>query len=99
MALKDRIPLGVSLPHRAPDHPVPVASISDVAQRAEALGFRDLWVTDNTLDHASCLDSLTILTYAAAQTTTIRLGVNVIPSHFTPHLLTSAKHQQRYHLP
>lgn len=78
MALKDRIPLGVSLPHRAPDHPVPVASISDVAQRAEALGFRDLWVTDNTLDHASCLDSLTILTYAAAQTTTIRLGVSVL---------------------
>lgn len=78
MALKDRIPLGMSLPHRAPDHPVPVASISDVAQRAEALGFRDLWVTDNTLDHASCLDSLTILTYAAAQTTTIRLGVSVL---------------------
>ncbi|MDH3604136.1 MAG: LLM class flavin-dependent oxidoreductase, partial [Candidatus Tectomicrobia bacterium] len=75
---KDRIPLGVSLPHRSPDHPVPVASISEVAQRADALGFRDLWVTDNTLDHASCLDSLTILTYAAAQTTTIRLGVSVL---------------------
>jgi probable F420-dependent oxidoreductase len=78
MSLKDQIPLGMSLPHRAPDHPVPVASISEVAQRAEVLGFRDLWVTDNTLDHASCLDSLTILTYAAAQTTTIRLGVSVL---------------------
>jgi probable F420-dependent oxidoreductase len=78
MALKDQIPLGMSLPHRAPDHPVPVVSISEVAQRAEAVGFRDLWVTDNTLDHASCLDSLTILTYAAAQTTTIRLGVSVL---------------------
>jgi alkanesulfonate monooxygenase SsuD/methylene tetrahydromethanopterin reductase-like flavin-dependent oxidoreductase (luciferase family) len=76
MSLKDQIPLGMSLPHRSPDHPVSVASISEVAQRAEALGFRDLWVTDNTLDHASCLDSLTILTYAAAQTTTIRLGVS-----------------------
>lgn len=64
MSLKDQIPLGMSLPHRAPDHPVPVASISEVAQ-----------------------------------TTTIRLGVNVIPIPFTPHLLTSAKHQQRYHLP
>jgi probable F420-dependent oxidoreductase len=78
MSLKDQIPLGMSLPHRAPDHPVPVASISEVAQRAEVLGFRDLWVTDNTLDHASCLDSLTILTYAAAQTTTIRLGGSVL---------------------
>ena len=61
MSLKDQIPLGMSLPHRAPDHPVSVASIRDVAQRAEALGFRDLGVTDNTLEHASCLDSLTIL--------------------------------------
>jgi hypothetical protein len=27
-----------------------------VAQRAEALGFRDLWVTENTLDHVFCFD-------------------------------------------
>ncbi len=78
MALKDQIPFGMSLPHRAPDQPVSVAAVNAVAQRAEALGFRDLWVTDNTLDHASCLDSLTLLTYAAAKTTTIRLGVSVL---------------------
>jgi probable F420-dependent oxidoreductase len=77
MALKDTIPLGMSLPHRSPD-PIAVATICQVAQRAEALGFRDLWVTDNTLDHASCFDSLTLLTYAAALTTTIRLGVSVL---------------------
>lgn len=77
MALKDTIPLGMSLPHRSPD-PIAVTTICQVAQRAEALGFRDLWVTDNTLDHASCLDSLTLLTYAAALTRTIRLGVSVL---------------------
>jgi probable F420-dependent oxidoreductase len=77
MALKDTIPLGMSLPHRSPDR-IAVATICQVAQRAEALGFRDLWVTDNTLDHASCFDSLTILTYAAALTSTIRLGVSVL---------------------
>ncbi|MCZ6873545.1 MAG: LLM class flavin-dependent oxidoreductase [bacterium] len=77
MALKDHIPLGMSLPHRSPD-PIEVAVIQHVAQRAEALGFRDLWVTDNTLDHASCLDALTLLTYAAAITTTIRVGVSVL---------------------
>ena len=37
-----------------------------VAQRAEALGFRDLWVTENTLDHVFCFDPMVILTYAAA---------------------------------
>jgi len=87
MALKDQIPLGMSLPHRSPD-PIAVPVIQQVAQRAEALGFRDLWVTDNTLDHASCLDSLTLLTYAAALTSTIRLGVSVLvlPVHNPIHI-------------
>ena len=69
MILKDQISLGMSLPHRSPDHAVEVAAIGEVAQRAEARGFRDLWITDNTLDHVSSLDSLTMLTYAAAHTT------------------------------
>jgi probable F420-dependent oxidoreductase len=77
MALKDTISLGVSLPHRSPD-PIEVAVVRQVAQRAEALGFRDLWVTNNTLDHAGCFDSLTLLSYAAALTAKIRLGVSVL---------------------
>jgi len=77
VALKDRIPLGMSLPHRSPD-PLDVTAVRTVAQRADALGFRDLWVTDNALDHAHSFDSLTVLTWAAAVTTRIRLGVSVI---------------------
>jgi probable F420-dependent oxidoreductase len=77
MALKDSISLGMSLPHRSPD-PIDETVVRQVAQRAEALGFRDLWVTDNTVDEAGCFDSLTVLTYAAALTTTIRLGVSVL---------------------
>jgi probable F420-dependent oxidoreductase len=77
MALKDRIPFGMSLPHRSPD-PIGVADVRAVAQRAEALGFRDLWVTENTLDHVTCLDPVVALTYAAAVTSTIRLGASVV---------------------
>lgn len=77
MALKDAVALGMSLPHRSPD-PIDEAVVRRVAQRAEALGFGDLWVTHNTLDHAGCFDALTVLTYAAALTTTIRLGVSVL---------------------
>ena len=44
---EDQIVLGMSLPHRSPD-PIDVAVVRQVAQRAEALGFRDLWVTNNT---------------------------------------------------
>src|SRR5216683_6315591 len=77
MALKDRIPFGMALPHRAPE-PIDVAVVRQVAQRADALGFQDLWVTENTIDHVFCFDALTILTYVAAITTRIRLGVAVI---------------------
>ncbi len=77
MALKDRIPLGIALPHRSPD-PIAMADVLHVARRAEALGFRDLWVTENTLDHVTCFDPVVILTYAAAVTSRIRLGASVV---------------------
>jgi probable F420-dependent oxidoreductase len=87
MALKDTIPFGMVLPHRSPD-PVDMQAVHRVAQRAEALGFRDLWVTENTLDHVFCFDPMVILTYAAAVTTTIRVGVSVVvlPVHNPRHV-------------
>jgi probable F420-dependent oxidoreductase len=77
MALESRIPFGMSLPHRSPDRLDP-PTVSRVAQRAEALGFRDLWVTENTLDHVFSFDPMVVLTYAAAITQRIRLGVAVV---------------------
>ena len=77
MALKALIPLGIALPHRSPD-PIAMTTVHRVATRAEALGFRDLWVTENTLDHVTCFDPVVILTYAAAVTSRIRLGASVV---------------------
>ena len=77
MLLKDRIPFGMSLPHRSPD-PIDMRAVHTVAQRAEALGFSDLWVTENTLDHVTCFDPVVVLTYAAAVTSRIRLGASVV---------------------
>ena len=77
MALKDRIALGMSLPHRSPE-PIDMNVVRQVAQRAEALGFRDLWVTENTLDHVFSFDPMVVLTYAAAMTRSIRVGVSVV---------------------
>ncbi|HEX9867357.1 MAG TPA: LLM class flavin-dependent oxidoreductase [Candidatus Tectomicrobia bacterium] len=87
MTLKDQIPLGMVLPHRSPD-PVDIRVVRQVAQRADALGFRDLWVTENTLDHVFCFDPMIVLTYAAAVTTRIRLGVSVVvlPVHNPIHV-------------
>ncbi len=87
MALKDTVTFGVALPHRSPD-PIDIAAVRRVAQRAETLGFSDLWVTENTLDHVFCFDPVVVLTYAAAITTTIRLGVSVVvlPVHNPVHV-------------
>src|SRR5262249_47884220 len=76
MALKDKISLGMSLPHRSPE-PIDMSVVRQVAQRADALGFRDLWVTETTLDHVFWFARMVILTYAAAVTTRIRVGVSV----------------------
>jgi probable F420-dependent oxidoreductase len=77
MALKDEIAFGISLPHRSPDA-IETEAVRQVAQRAEALGFCDLWVTENTLDHVFCFDPVAVLTYAAAVTSKIRLGASVV---------------------
>jgi probable F420-dependent oxidoreductase len=77
MAVKDRIRLGMSLPHRSPDA-IDMRAVNTVARRAEALGFHDLWVTENTLDHVMCFDPVVVLTYAAAVTSRIRLGASVV---------------------
>ena len=77
MALKDQIPFGMSLPHRSPDA-IDVTAVRTVAQRAEALGFSDLWVTENTLDHVISFDPIGVLTYAAAVRKRIRLGASVV---------------------
>ena len=78
MALKDNVGFGMSLPHRTLDT-VDMKSVRNVAQRAEALGFRDLWVTENAMDNdGHSFDPVTILTYAAAVTSTIGVGVSVV---------------------
>jgi probable F420-dependent oxidoreductase len=87
MALKDFIPLGISLPHRSPDA-LAMPVVRKVAERAEALGYRDLWVTENTLDHVFCFDPVVVLSWAAAATTKIRLGASVVvlPVHHPAHV-------------
>ena len=45
-------------------------------------------MTENTLDHVFCFDPVVVLTYAAAVTTTIRLGASVVvlPVHNPIHV-------------
>jgi probable F420-dependent oxidoreductase len=77
MALADQLALGTTLSHRSPDA-FDMTEVRDAAVAAERLGFRDLWVTQNTLDYVYSFDAVVILTYAAAVTQRIRLGTSVI---------------------
>ncbi len=47
-------------------------------QRAEQLGFDSAWVQDQVAGEVPLLESIGLLSYAAAVTTTLRLGVSVI---------------------
>ena len=87
MALKDHLDFGFVLPCRS-WAPIDMALVRRVAQRADALGFKDLWVTENTLDGSFSFDATVILTYAAALTTRIRLGASVVvlPLHSPVHV-------------
>ena len=58
---------GMVLPHRSAV-PIPMEEVCAVARKAEALGFQDLWVTENTLDDAHSVDAMVVLAHAAAQT-------------------------------
>jgi probable F420-dependent oxidoreductase len=73
----ENVALGVALPHRAAAAIGPEV-IGQVATAAERCGFADLWVTENTLDRACSYDPTAILSFAAALTSRIRLGVAVV---------------------
>jgi probable F420-dependent oxidoreductase len=91
MALKDTMEFGFVLPCRSWD-PIAIDEVRRVAQRADELGFSDLWVTENSLDSdAYSFDPFVALSYAAAITTRIRLGVSVVvlPLHSPIHVAHS----------
>ena len=91
--LADLATFGTSLPHRSLE-PIDPDDVRLVSERAEQLGFADLWVTENTFDSAYCFDPIATLSYAAALTTRIRLGVSAIvvtvqhPAHVAHQLAT-----------
>ncbi|MCH8939867.1 MAG: LLM class flavin-dependent oxidoreductase [Chloroflexi bacterium] len=78
MALKDTIAVGMATPQAFLSNPIDMEQVRTVVQRAEALGFRDLWTTENTFGKNNSLEPSVLLSYAAALTTTIRLGVSVV---------------------
>jgi probable F420-dependent oxidoreductase len=68
----------VSIPQTFPSGPISPAGIRTFAQRAEELGFDSLWVQESIIGRQRQLDSIELLTFAAACTTRIGLGAAVL---------------------
>ena len=83
--------LGIGIPQAFPETPIDPASIKDFLQRAEALGFDSAWTQENPLGRMPTLDSVHLLTFAAAQTERMRLGcaVHLTAVHSPVHLAKS----------
>jgi len=79
---------GFAVPQVFPDGTVDVGVIRDVARRAEAAGFADLWTQEQLIGTALSVEPLTLLAYLAAVTERVRLGVSVLvlPVHSPLHL-------------
>ncbi|HTE86306.1 MAG TPA: LLM class flavin-dependent oxidoreductase, partial [Dehalococcoidia bacterium] len=78
MLTKSGLRLGIALPQVFRDGRVDAGLIREFAVRAEALGYEDLWLTERIIGAGDQLEPVTLLTYAAACTQRIRLGVSVI---------------------
>ncbi len=73
-----QVELGVAIPQTFLGGPVDPRRIRDFLARAEALGFGSAWVVEQILGRMPSLEPVTLLTYAAAVTSRIRLGSAVM---------------------
>jgi len=73
-----RIPCGISIPQAFVKPPIDLNLIRDFVPRAELLGYESLWVQEQMISAAPILEPVTLLTYAAALTSRVRLGTAVL---------------------
>jgi probable F420-dependent oxidoreductase len=70
--------VAVSIPQTFPSGPIDPDAIKAFVQRAEELGFDSLWTQESIIGRQRQLDSIELLTFAAACTRRVRLGVAVL---------------------
>ncbi len=69
---------GFAIPQVFPDGPVDVEEIRRIAQKAESIGYADLWVQEQIVGSSRSLEPVSLLSYLAAITSRVRLGTSVI---------------------
>jgi probable F420-dependent oxidoreductase len=71
-----KTPCGIAIPQTSA--PAEVRFLRDFLARAEALGYDSVWVQEQILGDSPMLEPITLLTFAAALTSKVRLGTSVI---------------------
>lgn len=78
MSRDDRVKFAIAIPQMFSQPQVDTASLRTFLTRAEALGTHSAWVQEQILGQAGSLEPVTLLSYAAAVTRTLRLGLAVL---------------------
>ena len=78
MTIADRAKIAIALPQAFPDGYVDTGLIRRWVARAEELGYESLWTQERMTSRSAMLEPLHLLTYAAALSTRVRLGVAVL---------------------
>ncbi|HTY56786.1 MAG TPA: LLM class flavin-dependent oxidoreductase [Candidatus Binataceae bacterium] len=71
-------PFGIAIPQVFLNSPIDLELLRKFIPRAEALGYDSLWVQEQIIGTPSILEPVTLLTYAAALTSKMRLGSSVL---------------------
>ena len=71
-----KIPCGIAIPQTGA--PVDIRFMREFLTRSEALGYDSVWVQEQIIGDSPMLEPITLLTYAAAITSKVRLGTSVI---------------------
>jgi probable F420-dependent oxidoreductase len=72
------IPCGISIPQVFVDGKVDMQFVRDYLAKAETLGYDSLWVQEKIIGAFAMLEPVSLLTYAAAVTSKLKLGTSVL---------------------
>jgi probable F420-dependent oxidoreductase len=72
------IPCGIAIPQTFAASSVDLRLIGDFLAKADVLGFDSVWVQEQIVTSYGILEPVTLLTYAAALTSRVRLGTSVL---------------------
>ena len=74
----DHIPCGIEIPQVFFDGRVDVEHIRQFVIKSETLGYDSLWLQERIIGSFAMLEPVRLLTYVAAVTTELRLGISVV---------------------